>query len=66
MGVKSARPSFTAFRQLAPMNKELLLKIPTTVTNLQFGKDFKKHDDELMKNNNDYYNFLSFGKPCSF
>lgn len=28
MGVKSARPSFTAFRQLEPVNKELLLKIP--------------------------------------
>ena len=44
MGVKSARPSFTAFRQLPPMNRELLLKIPTTVTNFSLKKDFKKHD----------------------
>ena len=29
IGVKSARPSFTASRQFAPVNKELLLKIPT-------------------------------------
>lgn len=28
MGVKSARPSFTALRQFAPVNRELLLKIP--------------------------------------
>ena len=28
IGVKSARPSLTALRQLAPMNKELLLKMP--------------------------------------
>ena len=52
MGVKSARPSFTAFLQLAPMNKELLLKIPTTVTNLQFEKEFKKHDYEFIQHKN--------------
>ena len=60
--MKSARPSFTAFRQLAPMNKELLLKIPTTVTNLQFEKEFKKHhdDDEFTYNMLiDCYNLLS-------
>ena len=34
MGVKSARPSLTAFRQFDPINKELLLKIP---------KKFNKH-----------------------
>lgn len=48
MGVKSARPSFTAFRQLPPMNRELLLKIPTTVTNFSLKKDFKKHEDEFI------------------
>lgn len=47
MGVKSARPSFTAFRQLPPMNRELLLKIPTTVTNFGLNKDLKKHNDEF-------------------
>ena len=32
IGVKSARPSLTALRQFAPMNKELLLKIPGIIS----------------------------------
>ena len=47
IGVKSARPSFTAFRQLPPMNRELLLKIPTTVTNFSLKRYSRKKFDEF-------------------
>lgn len=52
IGVKSARPSFTASRQFAPVNKELLLKIPTMdckiIGTIWFPFVKKKKRKELM------------------
>ena len=52
IGVKSARPSFTASRQFAPVNKELLLKIPAMdckiIGTIWFPFVKKKNGKELM------------------